>query len=223
MLPHLATPNATGVDQSCPNKSAARLICNKPVDPQQLHCVDTEEASIAGMQQWPDVLRTSYTHTVATKVFIAQQVPALIRVVNGQHEHARMDLVFNFKGSVTYLDVSIVASFSCNPSLVSAASTQPGHMAKRAGKGKFDRYPHIELVPFMLETTGRPGPHARKFISNLMRDADSRPLAIRDLVSYPKCAPECHLQTTTHSRRYVISGDHCHSQFLFCRHRVGSC
>ena len=67
-----------------------------------------------------------------------QEVPALTRVVNGQTEHARMDLVLN--GSVTYLDVSIVAPFSCNPSLVSAVSTRPGHMAKRAEKSKFDRY-----------------------------------------------------------------------------------
>ena len=53
-------------------------------------------------------------------------------------------------------------------------------MAKRAEKNKFDRYPHINLVPFILETTGRPSPHARKFISYLMRDADNPLLAIRD-------------------------------------------
>ena len=67
MLPHLATPNATDVVQSCSNKSATGLICNKPVDPQQHHCVDTEEVSIAGMHQWPDVQRTSNTHTVAPR------------------------------------------------------------------------------------------------------------------------------------------------------------
>ena len=47
-------------------------------------------------------------------------------------------------------------------------------MAKRPEKTKFDKYPHINLVPVTLETTGRPGKHARKFISNLMRDADNR-------------------------------------------------
>ena len=35
-----------------------------------------------------------------------------------------MDLVFNLNGSITFLDVSIVAPFSCNPSLVSAGSTK---------------------------------------------------------------------------------------------------
>ena len=111
----------------------------------------------------------------ASKVFIEQDVPALTRVVNGQREHARMDLVFNLNGSATYLDVSVVAPFSCNPALVAAASTRPG-----AEKSKFDRYPHINLVPFILETTGRPGPYARKFMNNHMKDADNPPLAIRD-------------------------------------------
>ena len=140
---------------------------------------DTEEVLTVDMQHWRDALRISFNRTVG-KVFIEQEVPALTRVVNGQTEHARMDLVFNLHGSITYLDVSIVASFSCNPSLVSAASTKPGLMAKRAEKTKFDRYPHINLVPFILETTCRPGPHARKFINYLLRDADNPPITVRD-------------------------------------------
>ena len=63
--------------------------------------VGMEEVSIAGMQQWPDVSQTSYTQTVSTKVFIEQEVLALTRVVDGQREHARMDLVFNLNSSVT--------------------------------------------------------------------------------------------------------------------------
>ena len=160
MLPHPAASNATDVVQSCPNKSAAGLICNKSVDTQQHHCygcrygggVDRRHAAVA--RCLADVIQS---HRGA-KVFIEQDVPALTRVVNGQTEHARMDLVFNVNGSVTYLDVSIVAPFSCNPSLVSATSTRPGLMAKRAEKNKFNRYPHINLVPFILETTGRPAP-----------------------------------------------------------------
>ena len=145
MLPHPAAPNAADVVQFCPNKSAAGVIRNKPVDPQQHHCygcrygggVDRRHAAVG--RRLADVIQS---HSGA-KVFIEQEVPALTRVVNGQTEHVRMDLVFNLNGSVTYLDVSIVALFSCNPSLVSSASTKPGLMAKRAEKNKFDRYPHI--------------------------------------------------------------------------------
>ena len=181
MLPHAAAANPAGVVQFCPNKSAAGVICNKPVDRNSITAtaVGTVEVLIAGMQLLGDVLRTSFNHIVAQR-YSMKEAPALTRVVNGRTQHARMDLVLNLNGSVTYLDVSIVAPFSCNPSLVSAASTKPRLMAKRAEKNKFDRYPHINLVPFILETTSRPGPHARKFINNLMRDADNPPLAIRD-------------------------------------------
>ena len=182
MLPHPAAPNAADVVQFCPNKSAAGVICNKPLDPKQHHCygcrygggVDRRHAALA--RCLADII---HSHS-GVKVFIEQEVPALTRVVNRPTEHARMDLVFNLNGSITYLDVSIVAPFSCNPSLVSAASTKPGLMAKRAEKTKFDRYPHINLVPFILETTGWPGPHARKVISYLLRDADNPPIAVRD-------------------------------------------
>ena len=182
MLPHPAAANPADVVQFCPNKSAAGVICNKPLDPKQHHCygcrygggVDRRHAALA--RCLADII---HSHS-GVKVFIEQEVPVLTRVVNRQTEHARMDLVFNLNGSITYLDVSIVAPFSCNPSLVSAASTKPGLVAKRAEKTEFDRYPHINLVPFILETTGRPGPHARIFINYLLRDADDPPIAVRD-------------------------------------------
>ena len=126
--------------------------------------VDRRHAAMA--RCFADVIR----HTMA--------VPALTRMVNGQVEHARMDLVFDHNGCTTYLDVAIVSPFSSCPALIAAASTRPGHMAKRAEKVKFEKYPHVNLVPFILETTGRPGHHAKKSISNFMKDADNPPLAI---------------------------------------------
>ena len=115
MLPHPAVADPADVVQFCPNKSAAGVICNKPLDPKQHHCygcrygggVDRRHAALA--RCLADVIQS---HSGA-KVFIEQEVPALTRVVNGQTEHARMDLVFDLHGSITYLDVSIVAPFSC--------------------------------------------------------------------------------------------------------------
>ena len=181
---------APGCCQPCgcgsllPNKSAASAVCNKPLDPKLHHCcgcrygrVDRRHAALARCLE--DIIQSHR----GVKVFIEQEVPALTRVVNGQTERARMDLVFNLHGSITYLDVSIVAPFSCNPSLVAAACTKQGLMAKRAEKAKFDRYPHINLVPFILETTGRPCSYAKKFINYLLRDADNPPIAVRDTSS----------------------------------------
>ena len=111
MLPHPAAANPADVVQFCPNKSAAGVICNKPLDPKQHHCcgcrygggVDRRHAALA--RCLADII---HSHS-GVKVFIEQEVPTLTRVVNGQTEHARMDLVFNLNGSITYLDVSIVA------------------------------------------------------------------------------------------------------------------
>ena len=135
MLPHPAAANPADVVQFCPNQSAAGVICCR-------HGGGVDHRHAAVGRCLADVIQP---HS-GVKVFIEQEVPALTRVVNGQTEHARMDLVFNRNGSVTYVDVSIVAPFSCNPSLVSAASTKPGLMAKRADKNKFDRYPHINQL-----------------------------------------------------------------------------
>ena len=189
MLPHPAVAGSANVVQFCPNKSAAGVICNKPVDPKQHHfygCrfgggVDRRHAALA--RCLADIIQS---HS-GVKVFVEQEVPALTRLVNTQTEDARMDLVFDLNDSVTNLDVSFVPPFSCSLSLVSAANTKIGLLAKRAEKNKFDRYPHINLVPFILETTGRPGPHARKFISHLLRDADNQPQAVRHTWSTIQC------------------------------------
>ena len=96
VLPHPAAANPTDVVRTCPNKSATGQICTKPVDVQQNHCygcrygggVDRRHAAEA--TYLADVI---HSHS-GTKVYIEQAVPALTRVMNGQREHARMDLVF---------------------------------------------------------------------------------------------------------------------------------
>ena len=55
MMPHPAAANPADVVQFCPNKSAAGVICNKPLDPRQHHCngcrygggVDRRHAALA--------------------------------------------------------------------------------------------------------------------------------------------------------------------------------
>ena len=95
MLPHPVAANPADVVQFCPNKSAASVICNKPPDPKQHHChgcrcgggVDRRHAALA--RGLADVIQS---HSGVKEVF-EQEVPTLTRVVNGQTEHARMDLV----------------------------------------------------------------------------------------------------------------------------------
>ena len=91
-----------------------------------------------------------------------------------------MDVVFDLRGSRYNIDTAIVTPFSSNAGLVSTGSVRPGYMAKRDEKNKFDRYPRINLAPFILETNGRPGYHGQKFIKYQYSDTDHPPTAIRD-------------------------------------------
>ena len=120
------------------------------------------------------------THT-GVKAHIEQSIPGLTHTKqNGQIELARMDIVIALRGITYYIDTAIVSPFSSSVSLMTAASGRPGFMAEREEKKKFDRYPRINLAPFILESTGRPGYHARKFIKFLYNDLDHPPTAIRD-------------------------------------------
>ena len=177
MLLHLAVADPADVVQFCATKVrqvsfATNLWIRNSIT---VTTVVMEKVLIAGMPLWGGCLANVIHSHSGAKVFIEQEVPALTRVVNGQTEHARMDLV----QSRIWMSLLLLLSLAVRP-WFSAASTKPGIMAKRAEKNKFDRYPHINLVRFILETTGRPGPHARKLISHSMRDADNPPLAIRD-------------------------------------------
>ena len=138
------------------------------------------EVLIADMQLWRDVLRISFIRTVGSKYLLNKKyLPLLVLSMD------RLNTLGWTLSSTLTVQSRIWMSPSLPPSLAirpwcPAASTKPGLMAKRAEKTKFERYPHINLVPFILETTGRPGPHARKFINYLLRDADNPPIAVRD-------------------------------------------
>ena len=157
-------------------------------------------ASLHSMQEWSGVDQRHSalarcladlvtTHTGAT-VYIEQTIPGLPREPHpgAQPERARMNIVFNLHGLTYCTDTAVVTPFSSNAGLISADSAR---MAKREEKKKFDRYPRINLVPFVLEATGRPGYHAQKFIKYFFSDTDHPPTAIRDAWAA--------IQTTLHS------------------------
>ena len=188
MLPHPAAANPADVVQFCPNKSAAGVICNKPVETIQswtrnsitATAVGMEEVLIAGMQQWCDALQTSYNRIVASRYSLNRKY-LLSPVLS-------MDRL-NTLGWILSLTLTVQSRIWMCPLLLLSLAVRPWSLLpaqnqdlwpREREKNKFDRYPHINLVPFILETTRRPGPHARKFICYLMRDADNPPLAIGD-------------------------------------------
>ena len=197
MLPHPAVADPSGVALTCSMKSATGQICGKPVDTQKHHCygcrygrgVDRRHAAVA--RCLADVI---HSHS-GTKVYLEQGIPTRTRVVNGQTEHVRMNLVFNHNGSTKYLDVAIVSPSSSSPALIAAASTRPGHMAKRAEKVSTH-----QPCPFHPRDHGPPQTPRQK-VHQQPHERRRQPTTChpRYLVSHPECPSQRHFQTTTHS------------------------
>ena len=103
-----------------------------------------EEVLIAGMQHWRAALRMSFNHTVGSRYLLNRRY-LLSPVLSTDR--------LNTLGWILSLTLTVQSCIWMSLLLlVSAASTKPILMAKRAEKSKFDRYPHINLVPFILET-----------------------------------------------------------------------
>ena len=179
MLPHPATTTPQHLPPHCPLAAANGQICGASIDPFQLHCITCKSGG--GVVQRHDgfvrCLADLVQRYYSTTVLIEQVVPTMIR--NGQQ--ARMDLVYTRDGHTTYVDVAIVTPFSADARLLAQAGAKAGYMARRQEKKKFARYPNHRLVPFVLETTGRPGFHARKFVADLVADAPHPPTAAHDV------------------------------------------
>ena len=206
MLAHPAAALAINISPTCPKVSAAKRVCTCSIDPHQLHCIVCKSGG--GVDQRHSALARCLADLVTThtgvKVHIEQAIPGTPREPRpGAHpERARMDIVFQLHGQTYYIDTAVVTPFSANAGLIAAASSRPGYMAKREEKNKFDRYPSINLVPFILETTGRLGYHAQMFIKFLFSDPDHPPTAIRDawaaiLTTLHGCISKQQLQAVT--------------------------
>ena len=98
----------------------------------------------------------------------------LDRQQQGRTQEGQMDIiVMNLDGTVHYIDVAIVSPVIANANHLAAASLRDGYAAKRMEAHKYNRYPVRNLVPFVLELGGRPGPAARKFVSSLFAESDT--------------------------------------------------
>ena len=168
LLPHPATTDPQHLPHQCPRVAGNGQVCPSPIDTQQRHCIICKAGG--GVVQRHDnfvrCLADLVQKYLGTNVLIEQIIPTMLR--NGQR--ARMDLVFTHDGQTTYIDVAIVAPWSADAGHLAQASTKGGYMARKEEKSKFTRYPNHRLIPFVLETTGRPGFHARKFVSDMVAD-----------------------------------------------------
>ena len=170
MLPHPLAANPADVVQFFPDKvrrvsSATNQWSRNSIT---ATAVGMEEVLIAGMQLWRDALRTSLNLIVASRCSLNRRyllslvLPILSKTLTVQ--------------SRVWMCPLLLFSLAVRPWSLQPAQNQdlwPRERRRTNSTG-------INLVLFILETTGRPGPHARKFVRFLTRDADNPPLAIRD-------------------------------------------
>ena len=102
--------------------------------------------------------------TLDPKPRLEQVVPELARLVSGQTEQARLDLVVHDGAHRLLLDVVVVSPFASGDGFRRACARRDGHAARRAEITKRTRYPSNDLVPFAVETGGRLGNEARAFL-----------------------------------------------------------
>ena len=137
MLPHPVAANPADVVQFCPNKSAAGVICNKPLDPKQHHCygcrygggVDRRHAALARC-----LARISFIRTAGSKYILNKKyLPLLVLLTNKLNTLGwTLSSTFMVRSRI-WTSLLLLPSLAIRP-LVSAASTKPGLMAKRAEK-----------------------------------------------------------------------------------------
>ena len=184
LLAHPAASHPTNISPTCPNVSAAKRTCACPTDTHQLHSMTCRSGG--GVDQRPALAKCFADlitpHTAAPRSTSNKLSPGLSRSTQpgAQAEGARIDVFFDLQSSTNHIDTAIVTPFSSNAGLISAASGRPGFMAKREEKETLGRYTRKKLAPFVFETTGRPGYHAKKFIKALYSDKDHPPTSIRD-------------------------------------------
>ena len=209
-----AAPDPSGLVLACSQqkRSGSRSVAHRWA--QQHHChgrrygggVDRRHAAVT--RCLADVIHNG------TKVYIEQVIPALTRVVNGQDETCAHGPRFQSQLAPPRTSMLPLCHLSpaARPSLQQPApaqgclhccafllqsvpsSLQPAQnqdlWPRERNKVKFDRYPHINLVPFILETTGRPGHHAKK-VYQQTHERRRQPTT---------CHPG---KTTTHSHSHV--------------------
>lgn len=83
-----------------------------------------------------------------TQARVEQWVPTMQRTAPGNQ--TRLAVVFIDNACPAYLDVAIVAPYSADAALMTAAAAKAGYMARRAEINKFSRYPGHKLTPFVL-------------------------------------------------------------------------
>lgn len=180
-LPHPSVAHPIQMATHCPNMAASRLVCGTQLGLMLNHCVTCAKGG--GVIRRQDAVVRCLANLIQkyknTQARVGQWVPTMQRTAQGYQ--ARLDVVFFDNACPAYIDVAIVAPYSADPALMASAAAKAGYMARRAERNQFGRYPGHNLIPVVLETTGRPGYHGKQFIQHLAADHEPQSVVISEI------------------------------------------
>ena len=154
----------------CPNKTRQGVVCSAQLDQWGIHSTICQ-AGGGVVQRHDDVVRALAAliyKITSCKISLEKRSHTLDRQVNGVTQEGQMDIIVaDLRGAVTYIDVALVSPVVQDPARITAAANRNAYAAKRMEAIKRARYPGVNLIPFVIELGGRPGPSARKLITDL--------------------------------------------------------
>lgn len=159
---------------TCANTTANGRICGQPLDPIGKHqeCCAPGGGIILRHDNLVKCIASFVARTLDPKPRMEQILPELARLVAGQTEAARMDVVVHDGAARHLVDATIVSPLAANDVFCRGCARRDGHAARRAECLKRSRYPAHDLIPFAMETGGRLGMAARAFVTKCAEVAE---------------------------------------------------
>ena len=165
MLPHPVAANPADVVQFCPNKSAAGVICNKPLDPKLHHCygcrygggVDRRHAALA--RCLADIIQT---HSGSKYLLNKKYLPSLVLLTDKLNMLGwTLSLTFMVQSRI-WTSLSLLPSLAIRLWWLLPAQNQVLWPRERRRPSSIGTHTSILSRSFLRQLGG---PHARKFIN----------------------------------------------------------
>ena len=170
-VPHPALNGGLRLATQCQHRTRQGGICGQALDSRGHHAGTCKSGGgvveeHAGVR---DFLATYVADATGKPTRTEQVVPTWARVKrNGETEEAGLDVAFvDGRGRRAYIDVAVVTASTPDQERLRRRARDGGAAAAAHEDVKRIRYPGPELVPFVVESLGRPGLAAQRLMRTL--------------------------------------------------------
>ena len=155
---------------TCRNTTQNGRVCGVVLEPDDLHpihCPCGGGVCLRHGQLSRMVGRIAADH-LEVAVKYEQRMPQLDKIVQGETQHARLDVCYHDpQNHQVLMDVRIASPCAGETAKVAASARRDGETCCRQERNKIARYGE-SVMPFILETGGRPGKMAREWVRSVI-------------------------------------------------------